>query len=79
MVISDIENNIIKPAKDGSKKGEREISRFIKELSVALFQSYPVDNQRAIEICEILEAFFGISPTLADPDNIRKYIQGEIL
>jgi hypothetical protein len=77
-VKSDIEQTHIIPAKK-SLNIEREIKRFLKELSVTLFPSFPIENQRAEKICEILKVFYGFSDTLADPDNIRKHIKGEML
>ncbi len=77
-VKSDVEQTHIIPAQK-SFNIEREIKRFLKELSVTLFPSYPIKNQRAEKIRDILRVFYGISKTLADPDNIRKHIKGEIL
>ena len=77
-VKSDIEQTHIIPAKK-SLNIEREIKRFLKELSVTLFPSFPIENQRAEKICKILEVFYGFSEKLAYCDNIRKHIKGEML
>ena len=49
-VKSDVEQTHIIPAKK-SLNIEREIKRFLKELSVTLFSSYPIENQRLVSIC----------------------------
>lgn len=72
-----IESFYIKPASSASKINVG-IKRFLHELSVILYSSFPADHSRASEICDILKIFYGIPGHLASPDNIRKHIAEEI-